>query len=304
MQQSNALRRLEMVLDKAITNGDRDAASGLILLKEMGLEGRPKNLVDFYVLLNKADEEVRKLMHLPRIAQYAQVVEELNDLFTSNHLWGTAWSNLANHIQSRNMLLILDSLASNVFAQNPMFVVEQDSLEKINSDLNSLLNEICDSDLSKELKQLLIARVKDVLEAIRKYHVGGTEGLKQAAQSFVSDLVTTEHNLTEHDRKNPTYTRVTACFLHLLMWLTPSPWEIVGAVPDITNFWLPKYEELISERKQIEQIVREAPTIQEACEKSSKVFNKQSQKSLIGHKEPKALPASKEASKTNARGAD
>ena len=294
MQQSNALRRLEIVLDEAITNGDRNAASGPILLKQMGLEARPKNLVDFYVLLNKADEEVKKLTHLPKIAQYTQVVEELNDLFSTTSLWGTAWSTFAEHIDNKNVLLILDSLASARFARNPLAVLEQDSLEKINSEFESLLSEIRDSDLSRELKQLLIARVEDVLEAIRKYHAGGTEGLKQAAQSFVSDLVTTEHNLTEDDRKNPTYKSVTACFLHLLIWLTPNPWEIIGAVPDIQNYWLLKYEERTSERKQIEQIVREAPTIQEACEKSSKVFNKQSQKSLAGHSEPKALPASKE----------
>lgn len=61
MQQSNALRRLEEMLAEAVTSGDRNQPSGPILLKAMKLSAQPQNIVDFYELLNKAEEEARSI---------------------------------------------------------------------------------------------------------------------------------------------------------------------------------------------------------------------------------------------------
>jgi len=72
MKQSNALRTLEIILDEAVTKGEPSQSAGSILLKAMKLDAQPQSLVDFYELLNKAEEEARKLNNIPKINRYIQ----------------------------------------------------------------------------------------------------------------------------------------------------------------------------------------------------------------------------------------
>jgi hypothetical protein len=297
MQQSNALRRLELILDEAISDGNKNQQSGPIILKAMKLNEQPQNILDFYELLNKAEEEGGKLKNIPKITRYLQTLAELREVFVVNHVWGTIWSTFASHIESRNVLITLDALSNYFHSQNPSILLEQDFLDKLNSEFESLLQEILTSDLSKELKRFLVVRLEDILQAIRRYHIDGIEGLEKATKSLVSDLVMTEHGLKQEDKKNPKYWRVKAWALSFLLY--SSPYDIIGAVPDINEFWVPKFEELVAGHKKINQILCEAPTIQEAFDKASNTFDRQPQKSIRGGKEIKALPAPKEELETN-----
>ena len=298
MKQSNALRRLEIILDEAVTNGDREQNSGAILLQAMTLAFQPRNIVDFYELLNKAEEEARKLNNFPKINRYIQVIEELHDVFILNHIWNSKWSSFANHIESRGVLNTLDALANYLHSQNPRNFLEHDFLKDLNTEFDSLLSKVIESDLSKELKIYLSERLEDILKAIRRYTIDGTEGLEKAAKSLVNDLALTEHNLKDEDKKNPIYQRVKAWGLSLVLFITPSPYDIVGAVPDIYEFWIPKFEELAAGSKKIERIICEKPNIQEVFEKASDTFSREPRKSILG-RELKALPASKEDVENN-----
>lgn len=295
MQQSNALRRLEIILTEAVANGDKNQVSGPILLKAMKLSEQSQNIFDFYDLLNKAKEEARKLKNRPNIDSYLHTLEELQQVFVVNHLWSTTWNTFASHIEGRNVHIVLDALANYFHYENPTVFLEQDFLDKLKGEFESLLGKILDSDLSEELKLFLRKRVEDILEAIRRYHIDGTEGLKKAAQSLVSDLVMREHTLKEVDKKNTVYVGVKSWVISILLFFTaPSLYDIIGAVPDIYSFWIPKFEELAAGHKKIEQIICETPTIQEIFEKASNTFDRQPQKKLVGGREQKSLPPSKE----------
>lgn len=299
MQQSNALRKLEETLTKAITNGNTKQASGLILLEAMNLGDQPHNFVDFFELLNKAEEEARSIRTKPRIDRYLQTIEKLHEYFVVQHAWGVPWNTFAIYIEDKGILNTLDSLAEFFHSENPEIFLENDFLDNLKNEFNLISEKILQSDLSKELKRFLIGHIENLLNAIRRYQVDGTEGLKKAAQSLVSDLVMTEHSLKDVDKKNPIYTCVKAWGLSLLLYIAPSPYDIIGAVPDIYDFWVPKFEELSTGHAKIEKLICEAPTIQEVFEIASDTFDRQPQKSLLGVKEVKALPASKEDKETN-----
>jgi hypothetical protein len=299
MMQSSALRRLEETLTKAVDNGDIKQASGPILLEAMNLANQPHNIVDFYELLNKAEEEARSIRTKTRIDRYLQTIEKLHEYFVVQHIWGIQWNAFATYIKDKGVLNTLDSLAEFFHSENPAIFLEEDFLEKLNSEFTLLLEKILQSDLSKDLKRFLTGQIENILNAIRRYKIDGTEGLKKAAQSLVSDLVMTEHNFKDVDKKNPIYTCVKAWGLSLLLYIAPSPYDIIGAVPDIYDFWVPKFEELSTGHKKIERIICETPTIQEAFSKASSAFERQPQKSIEG-KELKALPASKEDPEANA----
>jgi hypothetical protein len=142
MQQSSALRRLEEILTNAITNGDASQASGPILLKAMDLEPQPHNIVDFYELLNKAEEEARKVRTRPRIDRYLQTIEKLHEHFIVHHTWGVQWVTFSTYIEDKNILNTLDSLAEFFYSENPVIFLEEDFLEKLNTEFTILLEKV------------------------------------------------------------------------------------------------------------------------------------------------------------------
>lgn len=298
MKQSNTARRLHTILKEAISNGGSQENSGNILLKAMKVDGHLHKLLDFYELLNKVGEDARKLKNIEDIDSYILVIEQLQNYFVTNPIWGSQWATFVNFIQDKNILIALSALANYLHSQNPERLLEVDFLEELSAKFESFLNEIYESDLSKELKIYLIDRIEDILKAIRRYAIDGTEGLEKAAKSLVNDLALTEHNLKDEDKKNPIYQRVKAWGLSLVLFITPSVYDIVGAVPDIYEFWVPKFEELATGSEKIEKIIREESNNQEIIEKALDTFSKESIKSISG-RELKALPASKEDVENN-----
>lgn len=293
MQQSNALRRLEEILTEALTHGDKNTPTGPILLRAMKLEEHPHKIMDFYELLNKAGEETRSIRNKPKIDRYIRTIDELHQLFVVYHIWKEAWITFASHIENKDVLNTLDSLADFLHLQNPKIFLEQEFLKDLNNEFSTLLNAVLESDLPRELKRLLTERVEEILKVIRKYHIYGTEGLENATKALVSDLVIGENSLQEQDKENPAYRRLKAWTLSILIYITPSPYDIIGAVPDIHDFWIPKFEKLAKGCKKAEQILYETPMIQEAVEKVTHIFSRNPQKSIAG-RTFKALPASRE----------
>ena len=76
----------------------------------------------------------------------------------------------------------MDALADFFHAQDPLVFLEQDFLDQLKTEFQSLSDSILNSTLSNELKKFLIEKVEDILAAIRRYHIDGTEGLTKAAQ--------------------------------------------------------------------------------------------------------------------------
>jgi hypothetical protein len=106
MSQSNAVRRLEIVLDDAVKNGQPGELCGRVLLQAMKLPEIPPNIVNFYELLGKAYAEAESLRTLPKLNVYLKILEELKELFITNHPWKAYWSEFHNSIVARNIHLI------------------------------------------------------------------------------------------------------------------------------------------------------------------------------------------------------
>ncbi|OWY65924.1 hypothetical protein B7486_39215 [cyanobacterium TDX16] len=140
---------MEEILTYAITNGEPRQASGLIFLEAMGLEPQPHNIVDFYELLNKAEEEAKSIRTKLKINRYLQTIEKLHEYFITHHLWGVHWNTFAAYINEKDILNTLDSLAEFFHSENPMIFLEKDFLEKLDSEFNFLLEQVFQSDLSK-----------------------------------------------------------------------------------------------------------------------------------------------------------
>ena len=126
MAQYCALRKLEMILDEAVSNGNKEEVAGAIILQAMGLPKEPENLVDFYDLLKRAEKEAIKIKNLSRIDRYLRVVKELHSFYIINHLWNTKWITFINYINNKNILITLDALANTFSSQNPQVLLPKE----------------------------------------------------------------------------------------------------------------------------------------------------------------------------------
>lgn len=295
MSQSNALRLLETILDKAIHSQSFRPLAKTVLLDAMNLPNNdPKNILDFYVILDKAEEEAKKLNNLPKIDKNIKVIHDLHNFFVMNHVWNEQWKIFADYIEDKNVLPVLDLLATLYHKQNGTVSLEAEFLEKLNVEVDSLRSQVLNSDLSKELKNYLINKIEDILQALRRYSIDGTEGLEKTAKSLVTDLVIIENKLKADDKNNVTYKGFKAFILSLVLFIQPpSVYDIIGAVPDISEFWIPKIEELTNGKEKIEKLIDDGSSIQAIFEQALEIFSRDSTKKLSG-KEPKALPPSKE----------
>ncbi len=302
MSESNVLRVLQAILKESIEQGNPEQAAGIVLLQTMKLNQEPKNLITFYELLSRAKSDAVKLRnissdnHKEEYTESVEAIEALQDMFVLTPPWTQPWKSFAGQLKSGRYTSILASLARDFHVQNPKIFLEQEFLKELDLNLSSLKNEVLGSELSPSFKKYLIEKIEDILKSISRYLIDGTEGLEKAAKSLLSDLTLAEYKLTEPDKQSPVYKKVKAWGLALVLWCSPSPYDLIGAVPDVQQFWMPKYEELATGQKQIEkileshssteEIIKEAEDQNILCKKP-----KSKPKSLAG-REIKALPPS------------
>jgi hypothetical protein len=289
------LRALEQILAKTIEIGDKNKMGAVVILETMMLENKHRNIIKFYEILNKAKDEARSIRNKPNLDRYIKTVDDLQDLFTANHLWTAKWTVFASHIEAKNILNTLDALADFMHSQNPKIIIEEEFLKDLSNEFTSLYNQILESTLSKDIQRFLLERIENIITAIRKYQIDGTDGLEKAIKSLVSDLVIKENTLKDEDKRNAVFNKVRAWSLGILIWIAPTPCDIIGAVPDIHDFWIPKFEQLRKSVGEVEQIVSESKGIINIQEISS-IFSVESQKILCAGEDVKLLPPSKETS--------
>jgi hypothetical protein len=249
MSQSNAIGILENILNQALITGNKNEWTGMVLLKTMQLEVKPRNLIKFFELLANAKEEVLKLK-VDGNLQYISSIEKLELIFTENFLWGggLVWSSCITLINSQNFITILQLLAEKVDLQNPKNALEADFLDNLRSSLESLLAEVDESDLSKKLKKYINQWIRDIVRAIDNYNITGSEPLRKNVNSFVLDLTLIENNISNEEKKKPFFIVVRNIAANMaISLLSFNVWDIIGVAPDIEQYWMPGIQQLIEQ---------------------------------------------------------
>jgi hypothetical protein len=197
----------------------------------------------------------------------------------------------AGYINSKSVLNTLDALAEYFHSQNREVLIEEDFLKDLTDTFVNLLNEITDSLLPEKLKYFLMNQIECIMRAIRRYKIDGTRGLEKAVKSFVGDLVMIEDNLDVDDRNSEVYRKTKAWVVTLAIFLTPNLYDIIGSVPSLSDFWMPRFEHMITCQKEVGQIICESSNIQDTFKKASTILDRQPQKNISAAKELKALPS-------------
>ena len=254
-------------------------------------EDKAGNLTFFYALVNEAKQEASTLKK-DKIDEYINVISKFMDDLIVGDPWKGKVSSLRGNIANRNLPLIADSLAEYYYIQNPHLLPERAFLEYIQEALNDLLTEVIESDLSKELKEIFLAGIQSLLKALYRYQIDGPEEIGNLSKALVVDLTNRENKIQENDREKPAYKKFFAWLIFLGQFFRPSIYDVIGAAPDLNDYWIPRIERIAQDYQKIEEFVDSSATIQEAFEKSQDVFSDEVQKKLLGQPElPALLPA-------------
>lgn len=285
--QTSSLRKLENIFNGAINSGNKEEASGSILLRVMEIEEVPHHLTIFYDVLIKAKNEAQSIRNKPNLDRYLKIIEDLHQTFIVNHLWVTPWKVFSTHIERANILTTLDALADMFERQNPSVVLKRDFLEKIDDDFTDLLKQVIESDLSQGLKNFLIDQLEKILTAIRQHDIDSRNDLENTSKSFMSDLLLIEPSLSKEDKDNPVYRKIIGKTIGIVLRVTP---YLISIYPDIHTFWIPRIDELIA---QCEQFAQDDSNIQIIISKTLSHFSQETPKVLEG-KDEKIIGPSKE----------
>ncbi|NEP01262.1 MAG: hypothetical protein F6K58_21905 [Symploca sp. SIO2E9] len=293
MNQTNALKRLATILEEAHSSGNQDKSSGSVLSKAMNIEAKPRNLIKFCALLNRAEEEARQLKHIGNHDKSIEEIGKLQYLFARSNIWSEKWKTFSDYIENKNIILIISFLADKFHSRNPKLLLSQGFLDELKKKFLSLLGEVQASDLSEPLKTDLNNKIEDVLTAISQYNFEGSGGLERTTNSLLGNLILTEPSLKDEDKENPIYKKFKGLVLGLGLFLSPNIYDIIGTVPVIEQFWLPKIEGITEKiTSQSELNIKEISKQFEAEVKN--ISNEQRKKQISGKEELKTLPAAKE----------
>lgn len=267
VEQSSALRILEEVLDTASQDGPSHISAGTVLLNTLKQTPKPQNMIAFYSLLARAVKEAELLVDKEspqqrRITRNIEQLHALNSFFLENHLWGMAWHSCRSHIEQRNFLTVLHSLAEEYFKQCAFVKVPQDTINSLIDELNSIVEKVLDTDLSKDLKQHLILTLNELISTLRNYQVEGTQGIYQKSGSLSYRLLEVDTKVKEADRNNSAYQSATSWVLSIATFFAPqSMYDVASFVPAMHDFYIPKLEQLMEKEKQIESLLKEKSSL-------------------------------------------
>jgi hypothetical protein len=232
-QQTSALQRLTKILgdfmQEPMTQPSFPAITKLLEhLEYINTADESPHLMDFFTLLSTAREEIGRV----KDREFSRrVIEKLSDYFTNKDFTDVKWIDFKNFIDDGNYIEVLKSWADHYHTQNPTIFLESDFLDGLKNQFNSLLDEIIASDLSNNLKKFLTKQIENILYAIRRYSIDGTEGLEKAIKSFFSNLAIVESHLDNKDKKNPIYKNCQSWVSTLLISLLyPSAYDVIGVL--------------------------------------------------------------------------
>jgi hypothetical protein len=259
IQQSSALRNLELILSHSVQHGKPGNTCAAVLQEAMQLGGSPESFIRFYDLLSKAKMEttqIKEELH-PRINRYLKPLNDIYSLFLTQNLWSEQWVTFSAYIDSVNFLATLDALANYFHSIDSSIYLEHDHLVKLQNHFTELLKEVVNSDgLSSELKRFFVKSIEDILSAINRYKIDGSGGLEKSAKAVVCEILINEDKIKQELKQLDSQKgggrlgmKLLGSFVFLIHLFKPTNvYDVVGVfggIPDVFDFYLPQVTKLI-----------------------------------------------------------
>ncbi|MRT06976.1 hypothetical protein GJV05_03010 [Pantoea agglomerans] len=103
--------------------------------------------------------------------------------FSQIHLNGQ-WASSANHLNDRAMTE-LDMISTLYEIQGGLKPVSKEDINKFIAKINEIKVEVCDSDMSVDMKKNFLKYLNKILDALESYHITGVVPIMEAVESAI-----------------------------------------------------------------------------------------------------------------------
>ncbi|NER30715.1 MAG: hypothetical protein F6J89_24645 [Symploca sp. SIO1C4] len=228
----SALAKLVIILEKLESYEHKESSAGVVVLEVMNLNSGRENLVDFFALIKNAEEEIKQMNDISYYEKHNELIIDLKLKMSGLNFWMEKSHILSDYIKNKHIISAMASLADEFHRRRPQPSLPQDFLKIISNKLSSLLSEVKSSDLSEDLKKIIIRGIEDIIAAINKSDIEGIEKIGKNTKSLVVDLNLTGSYCKESNKKNPAYNKINIVLCLILYFFKPTNvYDIVGIIP-------------------------------------------------------------------------
>lgn len=256
MRQVSSIRTLEEVLRKAVKEGSPTHPVGKVITEAMGLTNEPQNMMLFFEIVSRAEQDVRKLQDIDHLEEDIQAIVELQSYLITHFQWGKKWETFESHIQPSGIIRSLKSWAKDYAAQVSEAYIENEFLDELKLSLEEQLIEMSKSDLTWRTKDLLTQKIREILVAIEDCRLYGTHNLKVTTRSTLWECERTLEQIPKKDKSQPAWEKLFSTLIAVDV--------VLGLWANTESFLIPKLQSFDSQCSPIIQTL----TIEHNSDKS------------------------------------
>lgn len=199
-----------MTKQRLIAEHHGPTMSGLASLLGLGSEvsfadaiGQIFSIIHSYEQFVKRSQNMakeQKSMHLDQL----QVVKSA--LVQSDN-----WQRLSNGLDE-SLIRSLRWAAQEMSHHWNEYGIKEEDLASLQAEIDELTSEIVDSDLDIQLKSILTSGLNGVRQAILEYRIHGAEGLRQALDKIIADMIRYREEFNAASTENGARELIRNCF--------------------------------------------------------------------------------------------
>lgn len=239
MQCDNSARRLHYLLHKAFDYADQSKAqkltSTVVWAKVFEIDPNDAAKLEycseeFLFLLRCARREVQRLQ-VVKHEPYLRVIDFIGARIHQHGFWGGPWHQLGSSLKNPAMMDLLAVIADSIDSSSQLMALDKKDLDDLLNSINTLMEEVRNSNLENSFRTFLIVRLEELRVAIMHYSISGSEGLRNVVEANIGSILLKCSGLKPTQRQDAGVQKFVALMVRL--------GGLLGIAADLDGFLLP-----------------------------------------------------------------
>lgn len=239
MQCDNSARRLHYLIHKAFDYADESQSQELTSTEVWAkvFEIDPSDATqlaycseEFLFLLKCARRDIQRLQ-VTQHGPYLRVIDFIGSRIHQHGFWGGPWNQLGPSLKNPVMMDLLAVIADSIDSSSQLMALNQEDLDDLLNSINTLIEEVRNSNLDNSFKTFLVVRLEELRLAIMHYSISGSEGLRNVVEANIGSILLKCSGLTPTQRQDSGVQKFVALMVKL--------GGLLGIAADLDGFLLP-----------------------------------------------------------------
>ncbi len=172
---------------------------------EENIEAEPEiyyyHFTKLFILIESIENDIQKLPLL-KTNLYIKTIQEIRKWISITNYY-IAWYDVNEHLKNPESLgfQMLDNCAIDLGEKEVS--INQEQLNELKDNIQSLLEKIIESDISQPLKSLLREKLIELRKVVEDYQFYGADGIKKIAEESLGALIINHTEVESEKDKKP-----------------------------------------------------------------------------------------------------